>query len=215
VAVEVPSLGGLFLYPFAHLSLLDLHGRVRVDVSPRGGPVHIESNSARVSGWRGWVALFGFFLGLCSLFALVVTIGEGWYEYSQSRWVETTAQIHECRLETREGDRESPVSIECRIGFRAGGEDIVTKVSSRSARPGQDGLMQDWLEAHPDGSSITARYNPENTRKVVLVTPGRPPVGAADTDEPSSAGPFCCGLSAHAGDRKSSTEVMLATVQPH
>jgi hypothetical protein len=56
VAVEVPSLGGLFLYPFAHLSLLDLHGRVRVDVSPRGGPVHIESNTARVSGWRGWVA---------------------------------------------------------------------------------------------------------------------------------------------------------------
>jgi hypothetical protein len=132
--------------------------------------VHIESNTARVSGWRGWVALFGFFLGLCSLFALVVTTGEGWYEYSQSKWVETTAQIQQCRLEAYEANRESPVSIECRIDFRAGGEDIVTKVFSRSARPGQDGFMQDWLEEHPDGSSITARYNPENTRKVVLVT---------------------------------------------
>jgi hypothetical protein len=94
-----------------------------------------------------------------------VTIGEGWYEYSESKWVETAALIHQCRLETYEGDRKSPVSIECRIGFRSGGVDIVTKVFSRSATPGQDGFMQDWLEAHPDGSSITARYNPR--------TPGR------------------------------------------
>ena len=104
------------------------------------------------------------------LFALVVSIGEGWHEYSESKWVETTAQIHQCRLQSYQGDRKSPVTISCRIGFRAGGEDVVTKVTSRSTRPGQDGVMQDWVEAHPDGSSITARYNPANAGKVVLVT---------------------------------------------
>jgi hypothetical protein len=81
--------------------------------------------------------LLGFVLGLCSFFALVVTIGESWYEYLQSKWVETTAQIHECRLETNRGANQSTVNIGCRIDFRVGGEDIVIKVSSRATRPGR------------------------------------------------------------------------------
>ena len=131
--------------------------------------MHIESNGARSLNWRGWVALFGFFLGLCSLFTLVVTIGEGWYEYSQSRWMETTARIQECGLENSPGDDKGRVSIACRIGFTVRGEDIVARVSSRS-RLGCDEFMQAWLDAHPNGSPITARYNPANSSNVALVT---------------------------------------------
>jgi uncharacterized protein DUF3592 len=133
--------------------------------------MRIELNRAFPSRWRSWVALLGFFFGLCSLLALVVTIGEGWYEYSQSKWTPVTANILECQLETSHGANQDLVTIACRIGFRAGGEDIVTKVSSRGTRPGHDGFMQEWIEAHPDGSLISARYNPPNNKKVELLTP--------------------------------------------
>ena len=135
-----------------------------------GPAMQIESNDTRVSGWRGWVALFGFFLGLCSLFALVVTIGESWYEYAQSKWVVTTARIQQCQLEDLQDRDESSVGISCRIGFAVNGDEMVAQVWSRSMRPDQDGYIQDWLEAHPDGSAITARYNPANPKKVALVT---------------------------------------------
>src|ERR1700739_277713 len=48
--------------------------------------------------WRGFVALLGLFAGLCTIFALIVTVAEGWQEHSQAQWPEATAHIEKCYL---------------------------------------------------------------------------------------------------------------------
>jgi hypothetical protein len=41
--------------------------------------------------WQGFVALLGFFAGLCTIFAFLVTVAEAWQEHNQAQWPETTS----------------------------------------------------------------------------------------------------------------------------
>jgi hypothetical protein len=48
--------------------------------------------------WRGVVGPLGLFAGLCSTFALVVTMAEAWQEHAQAQWPVATARVERCGL---------------------------------------------------------------------------------------------------------------------
>lgn len=52
----------------------------------------------------GCIGILGLFLGLCSLFGVVVSAGEAWREHVQKSWPQATAGIEHCRVEYRSSD---------------------------------------------------------------------------------------------------------------
>ena len=143
--------------------------------------------SNRPSGWRGWVLLltgfFGFFAGLCTIFALVVTAAEGWSEHAQAQWPQTTARVQRCGLDIY-AHRQESYWIDCSVSYTVRGEDIVAHVHSRSTpaprrvisqNPSEQfDEMQAWVDEHPEGTPIAVHYDPANHKKAVLVTTDMP-----------------------------------------
>ena len=148
--------------------------------------------------WSG-VAVLGLFAGLCSIFALVVTVAEGWQEHAQSQWPEATERVQRCGVDIYTHRSES-YWIDCRISYLVGGEEIATVVHSRSTpaprrvisqNPGmQIGLMQEWVDAHPQGTPIAVHYDPANHKKAVLVTTDMPLGGPRTPDNLRLLGAF-------------------------
>jgi Protein of unknown function (DUF3592) len=132
--------------------------------------------------WQGFVALLGLFAGLCTIFALVVTVAEGWQEHSQAQWPEATAHIEKCYLHQSSTGRRDRYYIDCRLSYVVGTEEFVTKIYSGSVPPAsvwqyppnQIGPLEDWVDAHPQGMPIAVHYNPANPRKAVLVATDMP-----------------------------------------
>ena len=60
-----------------------------------------DSISARHTTLAGAVGLFGFFAGLCAVFALAVTLVEWRTEHAEAQWPLTTARIERADLGTR------------------------------------------------------------------------------------------------------------------
>jgi hypothetical protein len=67
-----------------------------------------ESVTRRPVLWRGIVALLGVFAGLCTIFALVVTVVETWQEHAEAQWPETTARVDRCYLHQTSTGRRFP-----------------------------------------------------------------------------------------------------------
>jgi hypothetical protein len=132
-----------------------------------------------------WLAVagLGLFAGLCSIFVLVVTVALGWQEHAQAQWPQATALVQTCGLDIYTHKPES-YWIDCRISYRVGAEQIVTKVHSRSTPAPrrviaqypamQFGLMQEWVDKHPPGTPIAVHYDPLNPSKAALVATDMP-----------------------------------------
>jgi len=126
----------------------------------------------------------GLFAGLCTLFALVVTVGEGWQEHVHAQWPAATARIQSCGLGPVSSRRNAYYGINCRLSYLVGSEQIEAKVYSRSIPapqrviwqypPNQIGTLQQWVDEHPEGTPITVHYDPDNPRKAVLVETDMP-----------------------------------------
>jgi hypothetical protein len=141
-----------------------------------------------------WLAVagLGLFAGLCSIFALIVTVAEGWQEHAQAQWPQATSLVQRCGLDIYTHRRTEAYWINCRISYLVGTEEIVTKVHSRSTpaprrvisqHPAlQFGLMQDWVDQHPPGTLIAVHYDPANHNKAVLVATDMP-LGGPSTPE--------------------------------
>lgn len=137
---------------------------------------------------QGLIGLLGLFAGLCSIFALVVSIAEGWQEHEQSRWPQATARIQRCAVEEHQGFRSSRPRytsyIECRIGYVIGEKEVAAKIRSGSvpspARAiwvyptGRVEQMQSWIDEHPRGSPLIVHYDPADPRHAVLVSTDMP-----------------------------------------
>jgi uncharacterized protein DUF3592 len=132
--------------------------------------------------WQGFVGLLGFFVGLCTIFALIVTVAEGWQEHSQAQWSEATAHIEKCYLHQSSTGRRDRYYIDCRLSYVVGAEEFATTIYSASVPsatvwqypPNQIGPLEDWVDAHPQGMPIAVRYNPANPKKAVLVATDMP-----------------------------------------
>jgi hypothetical protein len=125
--------------------------------------------------WLGLMVLV-VLLGLCTIFALVVTAAQAWQEHAQARWPEVTARVDECGLnKTSSGPRR--YYIDCRLSYAVGAEQNVTNVYSTNVPspevsqypPNQIAPFEDWVDEHPPGTPVVLRYDPSHHTKVVLV----------------------------------------------
>jgi hypothetical protein len=134
--------------------------------------------------WRGLLGLLTFFAILCSLFGLIVTLAEGWREYRQTQWPETTARIRSCSVEESPCADGSRASITCRIGYHVNDEAVAATVRSRSVMASPIwqfladsigvGDMQEWVDRHPEGTPISVRYNPTRYGDAALLATDMP-----------------------------------------
>lgn len=140
--------------------------------------------------WLG-VAVLALFTGLCSIFALVVTLAEGWQEHAQAQWPQATARLQSCGVDIYTHKPEA-YWIDCVIRYSVGAQEIVAKVHSRSTpaprrvisqNPAmQIGIMQEWVDAHPPGTAIAVHYDPVNHKNAVLVATDMPLGGLKTPD---------------------------------
>jgi len=140
--------------------------------------------------WLG-VAVLGLFTGLCSIFALVVTVAEGWQEHAQAQWPETTARVQTCGVDLYT-HRPEAYWIDCLVSYSVGAEEVVAKVHSRSTPAPrrvisqhpttQIEIMERWAEAHPPGTPIAVRYDPVHHKNAVLMATDMPLGGPRTPD---------------------------------
>jgi len=130
-------------------------------------------------------AFFGFlslFAALCTIFAVGVTLAEGWREHAQSSWPAASASIQHCALDTyvrvRGGARSTRSRITCDIQYAVNGEDVEARLHSASSSSDKDvSRMQHWVSEHRTGKSIVIRYDPSNSRNAVLTETDMPFAG--------------------------------------
>ena len=130
-------------------------------------------------------AFFGFlslFAALCTIFALGVTVAEGWREHAQSSWPAASASIQHCALDTyvrvRGGVRSTRSRITCDIQYAVNGEDVQARLHSASSSPDKDiSRMQHWVSEHRTGKSIEIHYDPSNSKNAVLTETDMPFAG--------------------------------------
>jgi hypothetical protein len=131
--------------------------------------------------WAGLIVLV-LFLGLCTVFASVVTVAQAWQEHLQARWPEVTARVDECGLQQTSSGRREKFHIRCRLKYAVGAEQYATNIYSRNVPspeiwqypPNQIAPFEEWVNNHPPGKSIVVRYDPANHKKVVLVATDMP-----------------------------------------
>lgn len=136
---------------------------------------------------RGVAALLGAFAGLCTIFALVVTVAEAWEEHAEARWPETVARVDRCYLHQTSTGRRNQYYIDCLLSYEVSTEQIAAHVYSATVPsrevpqypPNQIGPLEDWVDVHPSGTSMAVRYDPAKHDKMVLVA----------TDMPRASGP--------------------------
>ena len=135
--------------------------------------------------WRRIVLLLasflGLFAGLCTVFMLVVTAAQAWQDHAHAQWPEATAQVQRCDLDNYTHEPEW-YRIDCSVSYTVRGEEIVSHVYSLSTPaprrwqyPQQQlERLQEWVDAHPEGTPIAVHYDPASHRKAVLVVTDMP-----------------------------------------
>jgi uncharacterized protein DUF3592 len=144
-----------------------------------------ESATRRAVLWRGIAAFLGVFAGLCTIFALVVTVGEAWQAHAEAQWPETTARVDRCYLHQSSTGRRDRYYIDCRLSYAVGTEQIAAHVYSAHVPsrevsqypPDQIGPLEDWVNRHPPGTEMEVRYDPAKPSKMVLVATDMPRAG--------------------------------------
>ena len=131
---------------------------------------------------QGVAGLLGLFAGLCTIFALVVTVAEAWQEHAQAQWPQVMARVDRCYLHQTSTGQRNRYYIDCRLSYAAGAEQVVTHVYSATVPsrevwqypPNQIGPLEDWVDRHPPGATMAARYDPAKHKKVVLAATDMP-----------------------------------------
>jgi hypothetical protein len=143
-------------------------------------------------GRRIVLTLAGFlclFSGLCAVVMLVATAAMAWQDRVHVQWPEATAQVEQCSLDPYEPDPKY-YRIDCSISYTVRGEQIVSHIHSRTtpdprrviweSQPPQFEKLQEWVDAHPQGTPIAVHYDPASHGKAVLVVTDMP-LGGSQT----------------------------------
>ena len=131
---------------------------------------------------QGVAGFLGLFAGLCTIFALIVTVAEAWQEHAETQWPEVTANVDECYLHQTSTGRRDRYYIDCRLSYAVGAEQIVAHVYSTNVPsaqvwqypPNQIAPFEEWVENHPAGTPMAVRYDPAKHKKAVLVATDMP-----------------------------------------
>lgn len=134
---------------------------------------------------RALVGLLALFFGFGTIFALIVSVSDGWREHEQKSWPEATATIRHCSVERyiplTKSSRTPVWYIQCQIGYLAGGYPIETQIQSRSlGTPLQGGSPEEmrwWVAGHPRGDTITVHYDSRAPTTPVLTETDMPAAG--------------------------------------
>jgi uncharacterized protein DUF3592 len=166
-------------------SIPEVSRRAEMDIYYEGSFRRLKTTMGTVQKgpliWLGLMALVLLF-GLCTVFASVVTVVQAWQERAQARWPEVTARVEECGLRRTSTGRRENFYIRCRLSYVAGAEQYATNIYSRSVPsrevsqypPNQIAPFEEWVNDHPQGTPIIARYDPANPTKIVLVAAHMP-----------------------------------------
>ena len=130
------------------------------------------------------IGLLGILAGLCTVFAFIVSVTDGWREHAQETWPQATAIVEGCSVDPyiplRSASHTPVWHIRCRIGYRAGADQIQTSIRSRSTASGWGGDtegMRQWVAHHPFGTSIVVHYDPTAPKTAVLTETDMPYAG--------------------------------------
>ncbi len=133
---------------------------------------------------QGVIGFLAIFAGLCAVFALIVSVTDGWREHVQQTWPEATATVERCSVDpyiSLRSASHTPVwYIRCRIGYRADADQIESSIQSRSTTSGWGGDiggMRQWVTRHPSGSPIVVHYDPADPKTAVLTATDMPYAG--------------------------------------
>jgi hypothetical protein len=127
----------------------------------------------RPSSVQNSIGLLGAFAGLCTLFALIVSVADGVRETTQKSWPQATATIENCSVEPHVPLRRHGAvwQIQCRIHYRADSDEIEASIGSRNTTSGSGGDaegMRRWVARHRSGSQLVVHYNPGDHKEAVL-----------------------------------------------
>jgi Protein of unknown function (DUF3592) len=140
--------------------------------------------------WRTIAGFFAFFFALCTIFVAAVTAVEAWQEHAEAQWPEATARVQTCEIKQAGAGRRNWYHIDCSLSYAVGTDQNTVRVYSQSA-PGREVAQypanqiapyEDWVAAHPDGTPVVLRYNPENLSKAILATAPMPHGGPHTPD---------------------------------
>jgi hypothetical protein len=117
----------------------------------------------------GFIALFGLLAGLSGILVLVVTVGEALWWARVESWPEARATIERCSIDLKfyngPDDDDPTWLLTCPVRFGAGANQIMTTIHSgfpSNRSKAYPGLMNQWADEHPSGSTIMVRYDPGN-----------------------------------------------------
>jgi hypothetical protein len=129
-----------------------------------------------VSGVAG---LIGLVAGLCTVFALVVTIMEWREEQARARWPIVHASIQNVAVDaSRTSKRGTVWRLRCAIRYTVDGIEYSTTLHSRSASGDAEAQrMRDWAARHRRHDAIDARYDPQQPAQVVFADDDVPGAG--------------------------------------
>lgn len=128
------------------------------------------------------VALFGLWAALCTVFALVVTISDGWREHKEKSWPEAAAAIERCNVDpyrlVRRGTTRVNWHIACHISYTVGGQEVHSSIRSQSVSSSANRKeMTDWVNSHRPGTTIDVHYDPDSSKNAVLIETDMPYAG--------------------------------------
>lgn len=141
---------------------------------------HNQPPQGRPLTAQGVLRILAVFAGLCAVFALVVSIADAWREHAQQTWPEVTATVQRCSVDPYvpiRGNHAPVWTVQCRIAYRAGGEEVEGRIHSRSTTSGWGGdvdSMRRWVTSHRSGSPIVVNYDPAEPKTVVLTRTDMP-----------------------------------------
>jgi hypothetical protein len=150
--------------------------------------------------WLGLMVLVVFF-GLCTMFALVVTVAQAWQEHLQARWPEVTARVDDCGLTRTSSNGSRKLYIRCRLSYAVGPEQHAADLYSSNVPapeiwqypPNQMAPLEEWVNDHPEGTPIDVQYDPANHANVVLSADFMPPLGGPRTPHNLKLLEVCAG----------------------
>jgi hypothetical protein len=129
-----------------------------------------DSNNQRHKTLAGAVGLFGFFAGLCAIFAMAVTFFEWREEDGQAQWPLAAARIERADLGTN--------TLRYRVRYVADWQERVATLSSHSTNDAQElAAMRAWLAQHRPGDRIEVRYDPAQPGHAIFASADVPNAG--------------------------------------